>query len=176
MNVVWMNVEYEVRRYPQKKWVTTSMDAFTFEEVESPLFRTLFNYIDGGNEAGVVVPMTAPVTTLIIPGEGPNCKQTFRMSFFVPEEFQESPPVPTNQAVYIEDRPEIELYSRQFSGYASENDFITEGYSLYQLLEADAVADAQYAPWYMVGYNSPYDFVNRRNEVWFLRTVAENKN
>jgi len=30
---------------------------------------------------------------------------------------------------------------RQFSGYASENDFITEGYSLYQLLEADAVAD-----------------------------------
>ncbi|KAK2717979.1 hypothetical protein QYM36_006681 [Artemia franciscana] len=120
--------------------------------------------------------MTAPVTTLIIPGEGPNCKQTFRMSFFVPEEFQESPPVPTNQAVYIEDRPEIELYSRQFSGYASENDFITEGYSLYQLLEADAVADAQYAPWYMVGYNSPYDFVNRRNEVWFLRTVAENKN
>ncbi|KAK2711289.1 hypothetical protein QYM36_012466 [Artemia franciscana] len=110
--VLETRTDYEIRRYPQKKWVATSVDSFGYEEVRGTLFNTLFNYIDGGNEGGVTVPMTAPVTTLVIPGEGPNCKQTFTMAFYVPEEFQENPPVPTNPAVFIEDRPEFELYSR----------------------------------------------------------------
>ncbi|KAK2708515.1 hypothetical protein QYM36_014201 [Artemia franciscana] len=174
--VIQTGEDYEVRRYDPKKWVATSLDAFGFEEIRGDLFNTLFSYIDGGNEEGIVIPMTAPVTTLVLPGEGPNCKQTFTCAFYIPDDLQANPPIPTNPAVFIEERPEFELYSRQFSGYAYEADYISEGYALYQSLERDNVTDAQYAPWYIVGYNSPFDFVDRRNEVWFSRVAATKKN
>lgn len=49
--------------------------------------------------------MTTPVTTYIIPGAGPNCEQNFTMAFYIPEKYQQDPPLPLGPGVYIEDRP-----------------------------------------------------------------------
>merc|ERR1712013_285829 len=40
----------------------------------SKAFYRLFNYIDGSNDADSKIPMTAPVSMRIVPGEGPNCE------------------------------------------------------------------------------------------------------
>ncbi|ROT70102.1 putative heme-binding protein 2-like isoform X1 [Penaeus vannamei] len=87
------------------------------------------------------IDMTAPVTTRVNPGEGPNCENNFTMSFYVPaahqdnpltptkpnmhiEEVpaahQDNPPRPTNPDVYIEERPELHVFSRWFQGFASD--------------------------------------------------------
>lgn len=56
--------------------------------------------------------MTAPVTILVQPGEGPNCENNFTESFYVPAAHQDNPPTPINPNVYIEERPELHVFSR----------------------------------------------------------------
>merc|ERR1711964_250504 len=61
----------------------------------SKAFYGLFNYIDGSNDADSKIPMTAPVSMRIVPGEGPNCESNFTMSFYIPSDLQGAPPQPT---------------------------------------------------------------------------------
>ena len=56
------------------------------------------------------VEMTAPVTTWVEPGAGPNCESSFTVSFYIPAEHQANPPKPTNPTVFIEDRPQFSAY------------------------------------------------------------------
>ena len=56
------------------------------------------------------VDMTIPVTIKVEPGEGPNCESSFTMSFYLPVEYQENPPKPTNPALFVEERPELTVY------------------------------------------------------------------
>ena len=55
--------------------------------------------------------MAAPVTNKIIPGAGPACDTVFQISFFIPFEFQDNPPLPTNDTVFIADDPELTVRS-----------------------------------------------------------------
>ncbi|KAK2710667.1 hypothetical protein QYM36_011996 [Artemia franciscana] len=110
--VIETAADYEIRRYPQRKWVATTLEALSYDSVTNALFQTLFQYIDGGNSEGAIIPMTAPVTSLVAPGASTESPSTFTMAFYIPEEFQASPPSPTNPNIFIEDRPEFELYSR----------------------------------------------------------------
>ena len=58
------------------------------------------------------IPMTAPVTVRIEPGEGPNCESTFTVSFFIGNQFRDNPPKPTNPDVYLNTMPEMTVYAR----------------------------------------------------------------
>merc|ERR1719439_112484 len=102
---------WEVRSYPPTRWVSTlATDVLPHDgEEHRKAFYRLFHYIDGGNEAGTKIPMTAPVSMRIIPGEGPNCESNFTMSFYIPSDLQENAPTPTDPLVYIEERPGFEI-------------------------------------------------------------------
>merc|ERR1712037_403420 len=78
--------EWEVRVYPAQKWISTeAKDVMPHDGGEhSKAFYRLFQYIDGQNDLATKIPMTAPVTMRIIPGEGPNCESNFTMSFYIP--------------------------------------------------------------------------------------------
>ena len=62
---------WEVRMYPPTKWISTdALDVYPHDGSEhSKAFNRLFNYIDGSNEMNSKIPMTAPVTYRILPGE-----------------------------------------------------------------------------------------------------------
>merc|ERR1711915_242109 len=98
--------EWEVRRYPATKWISTdARDVMPHDGPESSkAFYRLFHYIDGSNNLNTKIPMTAPVTMRIFPGEGPDCESNFTMSFYIPSDMQEDPPLPTEDRVYIEER------------------------------------------------------------------------
>lgn len=61
---------------------------------------------------GLKVPMTAPVTTRVIPAPGPACENNFTVSFFVPFADQDNPPMPSNDKVFISPLQEFTAYVR----------------------------------------------------------------
>ncbi|XP_042876556.1 heme-binding protein 2-like isoform X2 [Penaeus japonicus] len=160
---------YEERVYPAQKWITTSILSISHDVATSVTFYRLFDYIDGQNDAGMKIDMTAPVTTLVIPGEGPNCENNFTDSFYIPSVHQASPPTPTNPDVYIEERPELHVFSRRFHGFASDEDWIVNAAQLHDDLVAAGEEGVDYQTYYTVGYDSPFVIIGRNNEVWFMK-------
>merc|ERR1711962_1727496 len=169
-DVIQTTESYEERHYPARKWISTMSYSISYDDVQSHVFGKLFNYIDGGNDQGMKIDMTTPVTTLVVPGAGPNCESNFTMSFLIPEVHTEAPPAPTNPDVFVEERPELpSVFVRQFKGFAFEDDYIREAAALAFDLNSAGEDGINYDTWYIVGYNGPYAIVNRRNEVWFLK-------
>ncbi|XP_037776658.1 heme-binding protein 2-like [Penaeus monodon] len=160
---------YEERVYPAQKWITTSILSISHDEATSITFYRLFDYIDGQNEEGMKIDMTAPVTTLVIPGEGPNCENNFTESFYIPSAHQANPPKPTNPDVYIEERPELHVFSRKFHGFANDEDWIINAAQLHDDLVAAGEEGVDFQTYYTVGYDSPFVIVDRDNEVWFMK-------
>ena len=76
-------------------------------------FFRLFEYIDGDNEAGQKIDMTAPVTFRVVAGEGPNCESNYTMAFYIPGQLQSGPPAPRNSEVWLEQRQDIRFAVRR---------------------------------------------------------------
>ncbi|KAG7174860.1 Heme-binding protein 2-like 5 [Homarus americanus] len=147
---------YEERVYPEQKWVTTWCLSVSHHDATNDMFHKLFNYIAGQNDEGIKIDMTAPVTTLVQPGEGPNCENNFTMSFYVPAVHQDNPPTPTN--------PDV-----RFHGFTKDEDWITNAALLAEDLQAADQEDVDFHTYYTAGYDSPFVIFNRTNEVWFMK-------
>lgn len=158
---------YEVRTYSPSKWVCTTVLSISHKEAVSKGFRSLFKYISGENTDKTKVEMTAPVTTKVVPGEGPNCESSFTIAFYLPSEHQENPPQPSNPDVFFEDRPELSIYARTFGGFADDDKWISEGAALAESIGDETKFDSAY--FYTAGYDAPFKLINRTNEVWFVQ-------
>merc|ERR1719348_680102 len=158
---------WEERSYPPTKWVSTQgLDASPHEGPNrSAAFWRLFGYLDGGNSEEMKIPMTAPVSNMILPGEGSNPESNFTLSFLIPSNLQENTPVPTDPIVYIEDRPEMRFASLNFTGFPSELTWTMKTAELYQLAVAEGL-NVKDTPLWSAGYSGPSVIINRRNEVW----------
>lgn len=110
--------------------------------------------------------MTAPVATKVVPGAGPNCESTFTVSFYIPPVHQADPPKPTNPDVFIEEFPEMSVYTRSFGGFADDDQFLNEARALSGLLKERKVHEDFY---FTAGYDSPFKLFNRTNEVWLVK-------
>jgi hypothetical protein len=110
--------------------------------------------------------MTAPVATRIVPGAGPNCESTFTVSFYVPEKHQAEPPRPKNKDVFIEEFPEMTVYSTGFGGFASEQDWLNHARDLSGKIKDKDIHQEFY---FTAGYDSPFKMFNRLNEIWFVK-------
>lgn len=158
--------KYEERQYPARKWVCTTASGPSREEAETnSMFMKLFRYITGGNVRGQSIDMTAPVTTEYKHGDqGTN---TYSMCFYIGQEHQANPPEPTEENVFLQDRPAMTIYTRTVGGYMSnEADWMDEAARLAGFVQEDGKS-VSLRHMYWVGYDAPFKFWNRRNEVWF---------
>ena len=57
------------------------------------------------------MPMTSPVTRAIYPGESADDESKFVMSFYIGQKYQEDPPVPTEDGVFLQWRPSMKVSS-----------------------------------------------------------------
>ncbi|TVQ17202.1 MAG: heme-binding protein [Bacteroidetes bacterium] len=148
---------FEVRYYPEAILASVYSSAKSYRELTSPGFNTLAGYIFGGNDAGKKIAMTAPVHMDIH-------ESGSRMSFVIPSGYEmEDLPIPDNAAVKIERSQPGYVAAITFGGYASDEKILEEGEKLRKYLKQNNIQwEGNFR---FLGYNSPYKFWNRRNEV-----------
>ena len=66
------------------------------------------------------------------------------------------------------------LFFRRFGGYLTDEILVKEARDLAELLKASNETGVDYSNYYFAGYDPPFKPINRRNEVWFIKTVDSN--
>ena len=109
---------FEVRRYPALLIARTTVTGERSAAANSG-FRTLADFIFGGNSADEKIAMTAPVIQTPVPGPGP----AWTLDFVMPSAFNtETLPKPKREAVDIRTEPAQRFAAVRFSGFASRGD------------------------------------------------------
>jgi hypothetical protein len=125
--------------------------------VASSGFRKLAGYIFGANDQGKSIAMTSPVRMEI--GEKGST-----MSFVMPEKYQESDlPKPKDAGVHIVKSTPQYVAVIRFGGYADDEKINEKRLELLKLLQDKGVKVV--GEYTFLGYNAPFQFVGRTNEV-----------
>jgi len=156
-SVVLKEKDFEIRFYPSATVATINSNAKTYKDLSGPGFRKLAGYIFGGNETNTSISMTSPVHMNIN-------DSVSSMSFVMPSSYtQENLPKPNDPNVLIHKTPEEYVAVMRFGGFASDQDLVFYSKKLNDILEEKGISaygNARY-----LGYNPPYQLVNRRNEI-----------
>jgi hypothetical protein len=148
--------EVELRAYPKMTVAQTDLRSSSFDNEGSNGFRTVASYIFGSNQTGDKIAMTAPV--IMEMGDSAN------LSFVMPSAYSLNDlPQPNSQAVALREQPERNLAVIGYGGFSDDEKIQKYGDKLMAELQAQGIP-TKGALMYM-GYNSPWDVVNRRNEV-----------
>ncbi|XP_026215041.1 heme-binding protein 1 isoform X2 [Anabas testudineus] len=159
--------EYEVRHFSPTRWVSTDAEAYFMGVGAALAFRRLFQYINGANQGGVQMEMSAPVLVKI-PEETTMWEPAiYTLNFLLPAAYQDKPPAPTNDKLYFTEMPEVDMYVRSYGGWMLS---VTSRLHAHLLTnELDRVrASYNHSYHYAVGYDSPLKLLNRHNEVWYV--------
>jgi hypothetical protein len=155
--VVHTEKEFEIRFYPTATLATIYSKADSYRELSGPGFRKLAAYIFGGNEGDTKISMTSPVHMDI------NDKES-TMSFVMPSSYDlDKLPRPDNEEVVLETSNEEYVAALRFRGYASDKAIKRQTEKLEGLLREQGLK--YYGNFRYLGYNPPYQFLGRRNEI-----------
>lgn len=155
--VILKENDFEIRFYPAATIATINSSAKTYKELSGPGFRKLAGYIFGGNETNTSIAMTSPVHMDIN-------DSISSMSFVMPSSYnQESLPKPNDPNVILQKTKEEYVAVLQFGGYASDKDLAFYTEKLQGILKEKGIASYGHARY--LGYNPPFQLLNRRNEI-----------
>jgi hypothetical protein len=148
----------EIRRYPELILAQTEMNAASYNENSSVGFRRVAGYIFGGNVEGEKIAMTSPVVM--------EMGAQTQMAFVMPKQYKiEDLPQPNNQQVQLAKKEARTLAVLRFGGYSDDAKIQEKAAELRALLLKEQIAFRDQLIY--MGYNAPWDFIGRRNEVAF---------
>ena len=155
------NDNFEIRFYDERIVIQTSFQG------SNSGFQKLFKYIAGNNQSSTKIEMTTPVTML--PDQGQMV-----MQFFLPERFDlSSAPLPADDSVEIASIEEGYFAVIQYSGFASDKNFLKHVAILKNSLDQAQIETK--GPAIKATYNGPFTLPNlRRNEAMFLVNWSKN--
>lgn len=134
----------------------TDLQGQSYKGNSSQGFRTIASYIFGGNETREKIAMTAPVVM--------HLGDSSQMYFVMPGKYKRNDlPKPNSSAVRIEEESEKILAVLRFGGYSDDVKIGENARKLENILRENGIK-TKGSLLYM-GYNAPWDFINRRNEV-----------
>jgi len=149
--------DFEIRLYPPATMATISMQAKTYKELSSSGFRKLASFIFGGNQAQENIAMTTPVHMDIN-------DSLSSMSFVMPTKYnKDNLPKPNDAAIVVKNSPEEYVAAIRFGGYADGDEIKKYAVKLEEALKANGIE--YYGNFRFLGYNAPYQFLGRKNEV-----------
>lgn len=157
---------YELREYEPTHWVATTGEG-SRKSLARTLFMRLFKYITGDNEFKSRIAMTVPVANTFGPKE--ENPQNITMHFFLTESEN---PKPNNPDVFLTSYPTLKVYVRTYDGYTNDE----RRQENIEALKKDVGEDNyDFSYYFSCGYDAPWKFWNRRNEVWLLARGKEKK-
>lgn len=148
----------EIRRYPELILAQTEMNATSYNENSSMGFRRVAGYIFGGNVEGEKIAMTSPVVM--------EMGAQTQMAFVMPKQYKmEDLPQPNSQQVQLTKKEAQTLAVLRFGGYSDDAKIQEKAAELRALLQKEQIEFTDKLIY--MGYNAPWDFIGRRNEVAF---------
>ena len=148
----------EIRKYPNLILAQTKLGSSEYKSSGNNGFRTVTNYIFGGNSKQQKIAMTAPVIM--------DMGDSASMSFVMPAEYEmDDLPKPASDQIQIRKQESKTLAVLRFGGYSDDEKIRKYAKRLEDVLIENKIK-VKSALLYM-GYNAPWDVVNRRNEVAF---------
>jgi len=148
--------DFEVRKYEASLFSSVKLSSKNYKSGSNEGFRKLAGYIFGGNDKEQKIAMTSPVAM--------SLDDTMTMMFMIPRNLKkEDLPKPNNSQIIFEEVPAKSVAAIRFGGWA--NDKKIEKYKK-QLIKSLKKEGLEFTNrFYYLGYNPPYETVNRRNEV-----------
>ena len=148
---------FEIRFYPPALLATVVSSAKSYKELANPGFRKLANFIFGGNKSNKSISMTTPVHM--------DINETMSsMSFVMPQNYtKDNLPEPNDPNVTIRTTTEDYVAAISFGGYASDGEIKKYTAKLKNALISNGIEF--YGDFRFLGYNAPFQFWNRRNEI-----------
>ena len=148
--------EVEIRQYPKMVVAQTTLPDTAMDKSMNNGFRTIAGYIFGGNDSNQKIAMTAPVVMTM--------GDTATMYFVMPKQYKKDQlPKPTSSKVKILEEGEKVLAVITFGGFSSAEKVALYREKLESVLNQHQLKTI--GPYLYMGYNAPWDLINRRNEV-----------
>ena len=148
------NVNFKI--YSEYILASVKMDGKSLNNAKGK-FPVLANYIFGGNSDNKQIAMTSPVIY--------NMSNYATFSFIMPDDYEVSNlPSPNSKEISFKTKKNQCIASISFGGFVN-NENCNENYL--KLLEVLNANDISHSNDYMLAvYNSPYQIINRKNEIW----------
>ena len=147
---------FEIRNYEATLFTTVKLATKKYKESSSKGFSLLAGYIFGNNERNEKIAMTSPVAMTI--------EDSVTMMFMVPKKFKkETLPQPNQLQIEFKEEPAKTVAAIVFDGWANDEKIEKYKEKLKAALDAEGIPYTN--RFYFLGYNAPYEFFNRKNEV-----------
>ena len=148
--------KFEIRKYDAALFSSVKLNKKGYKESSSEGFRILVGYIFGDNEANEKIAMTSPVVM--------ELGDTSKMMFMVPKSYNlKNLPNPKNSKIVFEKEEEKIIAAIRFDGWADDEKI--EKYKSILMNELVKEKLNYINKFTFLGYNPPYEVMNRRNEV-----------
>ena len=148
--------KFEIRKYDAALFSSVKLNKKGYKQSSSEGFRILAGYIFGDNEANEKIAMTSPVVM--------ELGDTSKMMFMVPKNYNlKNLPNPKNSKIVFEKEEEKIIAAIRFDGWADDEKI--EKYRSILLNELVKEKLNYINKFSFLGYNPPYEVMNRRNEV-----------
>ena len=148
--------EFEIRSYEASLFSSVKLSTNDYKKASSKGFSILAGYIFGGNENNEKISMTSPVAMTL--------EDSMTVMFLVPKDLKkENLPTPDAPQIEFREEPAKTVAAIRFGGWANSGKI---GKYKNQLTTALDREDIPYQDrFYFLGYNPPFEFFNRKNEV-----------
>ena len=148
--------KFEIRKYDAALFSSVKLNKKAYKESSSEGFRILAGYIFGDNETKEKIAMTSPVVM--------ELGDTSKMMFMVPKNYNlKNLPNPKNSKIVFEKEEEKIIAAIRFDGWADDEKI--EKYKTILMNELVKEKLSYINKFSFLGYNPPYEVMNRRNEV-----------
>lgn len=148
--------DFELRKYEARLFTSVKLSSDSYKAASNRGFSILAGYIFGGNEQKEKIAMTTPVAM--------SLEDSMTMMFMVPKKYnKETLPQPDQTEIKFREEPAKTVAAIRFGGWASDERIAEHKEKLTAALSAEGIEPSNL--FYFLGYNAPFEIVNRRNEV-----------
>jgi hypothetical protein len=147
---------FEIRSYDAMLFTSVKLSTNQYKDASSNGFSILAGYIFGGNDRNEKIAMTSPVAM--------SLEDSMTMMFMVPKKYtMETLPQPNQSQIQFKEEPAKVVAAITFGGWANDERIEEYKQKLISALNKEGIPYTN--KFYLLGYNPPFELVNRRNEV-----------